>query len=79
MVSKEIHYYNQIEPRFSPCGNFIVARWDSDVCIWKVSENDVSLELELKHDDDIYTMDFSQDGNFLAVGNGRYKVRLWDF
>lgn len=47
--------------------------------VWNVDDKWVKLEIELKHDADIYDMSFSPDGKWLVVGNKDSHLRLWDW
>lgn len=70
--------------RLSPNGRLLAIvqplainkRKDQDIQVWDVTSG---IELEpLREEDQIHSVEFSPDGNCLAVGNGNGTVKLWN-
>jgi WD40 repeat protein len=87
-VSKEYHYKQVVEPKWSSDSLYFVTRWNNMARVYKVEYDNVILDIELSHkskdkamftSDDVWDLNFSPDGKYLLVGFNKYEVQLWDF
>ena len=68
-----------MHPRISPDCKYIVSRWNKLARVTRIENGELKLDVELKHDHDINTMNFSNDGKYLVVGDGSSSIRIWDW
>eukprot|EP01089_Gocevia_fonbrunei_P001566 TRINITY_DN1145_c0_g1_i5.p1 TRINITY_DN1145_c0_g1~~TRINITY_DN1145_c0_g1_i5.p1 ORF type:complete len:503 (-),score=116.97 TRINITY_DN1145_c0_g1_i5:163-1536(-) len=62
---------------FSPDGKYLAAGADKTVKVWDIDEKSIKHTF-VGHELDIYTLDFSSDGRFIASGSGDKKAKIWD-
>ena len=77
-----------IEPKWSPDSKYIVARFNNMARVYKVELDNVILEVDLEHkskvkyfyqSNEVWDIQFSPDGKYLAVGFCKFEIQLWEF
>jgi len=62
---------------FSPDNRLLAGAQDKTVKIWNVETRKIHHTF-VGHEFDIYSLDFSRDGNFIVSGSGDKKAKIWD-
>lgn len=65
---------------FTPEGELLVSTPGGGVVVWDIENGSPRLEIDTRSvvDDDVYTMELSPDGKWLATSSGDLPVELWD-
>ena len=70
---------HKTEPKWTPSGSHICARWNKNLQIWAFDGQQFVEEKAIETTHDISDIAFSPDGRFLALGVGGSKISIYNW
>jgi WD40 repeat protein len=73
------NYTQRTEPKWSPSGNHICARWNKNLLIWAFDGITFTEEKPIETTNDLSDIAFSPNGKYLALGVWTSHVNLYNW